>query len=65
MLRKLFIVVFFLSLIVSLAGAGFLAWGYFYITRDLPHLSTVEDYRPPIVSSMYAADGTPIAEFFT
>jgi len=65
MLKKLFLVGFLLCLLLGVVGAGFLAWGYFYITRDLPQLSTVEDYRPPVVSMMYAADGTPIAEFFT
>lgn len=65
MLKKLLLVGFVLCLLLGMAGAGFLTWGYFYITRDLPQLSTVEDYRPPIVSTMYAADGTPVAEFFT
>lgn len=65
MLKKIIVVLLILSFFGLLVGAGALTWGYFYITRDLPQLSTIEDYRPPIVSTMYAADGTPIAEFFT
>jgi penicillin-binding protein 1A len=65
MLKKFIVFCVMVGFLGLLVGAGALAWGYFYITRDLPQLSTVEDYRPPIVSSMYAADGTLIAEFFT
>jgi penicillin-binding protein 1A len=65
MFKKLLVIGFVLALLAGIGGAAFVAWGYFYITRDLPQLSTIEDYRPPVVSTMFAADGTPIAEFFT
>ena len=42
----------------------FLTWGYFYISRDLPNITSVEDYKPPAVSSVYSSDGTLIAEFY-
>lgn len=40
--------------------------GRFYseITRDLPDIYTLADYRPPIITSVYADDGTKIAEFY-
>ncbi|MCO6429289.1 MAG: PBP1A family penicillin-binding protein [Deltaproteobacteria bacterium] len=64
MLRKLFWFFFILLIFAGLAGGAFLTWGYYRVTRDLPKLSRIEDYRPPAVSTVYAADGTPIAEFY-
>lgn len=45
-------------------GSGFLVWGYYYVTRDLPKLSRIEDYQPPAVTRVLAKDGTLIAEFY-
>lgn len=51
---------------VLLGGAGTIAGVYLYrsVTRDLPDFRTIEQYRPPAVTSVYASDGTLIAEFF-
>ena len=65
MLRRLlwfFLTICFLSLVAAI-GVAF--WGYHYITRDLPNLTRVEDYRPPAVSKVFAKNGTLIAEFFS
>jgi len=35
-----------------------------YLSRDLPKLSQLEDYRPKLVSKVYSADGKVIKEFF-
>jgi len=64
MLKKLFFTTLFLSLVLAVVGAGFLFWGYHYITRDLPRLSGIEDYTPAAVSKVYSNDETLIAEFF-
>jgi len=37
---------------------------YFYLSEDLPKISTLEDYRPPIVTTIYADNNEKIAEFF-
>jgi len=44
-----------------LFGTGF----YFYITRDLPTLTSITDYRPGIITKVYSDDGTLIGEFAT
>lgn len=65
MLRKVFITLFTLGLSVSLVAGLFGLWGYFYITRDLPKLARIEDYKPPAVTRVLARDGSLMAEFFS
>ncbi|ROR03493.1 penicillin-binding protein 1A [Desulfosoma caldarium] len=36
---------------------------YFQLERSLPSIQSLRDYRPSIVTTMYAADGTVIGEF--
>jgi penicillin-binding protein 1A len=64
MLKKIFTVFLFLGFLGALVGGVGLVWGYHYITRDLPRLDRVEDYRPPAVSRVYSRNGKLIAEFF-
>ncbi len=42
-------------------GASFL---YYHFTRNLPKIGNITDYRPPVVSEVYANDGTKIGEFW-
>jgi penicillin-binding protein 1A len=64
MIKKILLTTFVLGFIFLLAGAGFLMWGYFYITRDLPRLNRIEDYNPAAVSRVVSADGQLVGEFF-
>ncbi len=45
------------------SGLG-LAGLYYYLSEDLPKIETLADYRPPIITTVYADDGSKIAEFF-
>jgi penicillin-binding protein 1A len=38
--------------------------GLYLVTRDLPEIYSLKDYRPNVVTTVYADDGTPVAEFF-
>lgn len=38
---------------------------YFYFARDLPDIRTLEDYKPPLISEVFASDGTKIGEFWS
>lgn len=38
--------------------------GYLYFSQDLPHIQTVADYHPQVVSTIYGSDGTKIGEFW-
>ena len=64
MLKKLFIFCLFIGTLCAFIGAIALAYGYFYITRDLPKLSQIEDYKPDAVSQVFSRDNKVIAEFF-
>jgi len=37
---------------------------YFYLSEDLPRISTLKDYRPPIITTVYSDDNRKIAEFY-
>ncbi|MFO8058025.1 MAG: transglycosylase domain-containing protein [bacterium] len=50
----------FIMFLLGVAGA---VAGYFYLARDLPPLHSLRSYRPPVISKVYADDGTLIAEF--
>lgn len=65
MLRRLILIVLVLCLVGATVGGVFVTWGYFYITRDLPRLETVEDFTPPLVSQVFASDGQLVGEFYT
>ena len=46
--------------LVVIAGATY----YYHISRDLPEISTLRDYLPPVITTVYADDGRKIAEFY-
>ncbi|MDH3454803.1 MAG: PBP1A family penicillin-binding protein, partial [Desulfuromonadales bacterium] len=37
---------------------------YFYISKSLPRVDTLADYRPPVITRVLSDDGTVIAELF-
>lgn len=58
---KFFFWLFMLATVAALLGLGGF---YMYITQELPKISTLKDYRPPIVTSVYSDDERKIAEFY-
>ncbi|MCW7754605.1 PBP1A family penicillin-binding protein [Desulfobotulus sp. H1] len=56
---------FFITIFVcSAAAAGLAGTAFFYFSKDLPSVSALKAYRPPAISTVYAEDGTIVAEFF-
>ena len=37
---------------------------YFYINEDLPKISKLSDYRPPVITTVYSDDNRKIGEFY-
>ena len=38
--------------------------GYFWLSRDLPSVQSLAEYRPPVVSEIVSADGQVVGELF-
>ncbi|OQY07101.1 MAG: penicillin-binding protein [Desulfobacteraceae bacterium 4572_123] len=56
---------FIWSVVIAVfTGGCTLAGVYFYLSRDLPKISSLADYRPPIVTTVYSDDNRKIAEFY-
>ena len=50
---------------ICIAGAlAAMAGLYFYFASDLPQISTLKDYRPPVITTVYDKENRKIAEFF-
>ncbi len=52
--------VIILSLIFGIGIGG----GYLYIVHSLPRISSLRDYNPPIISTVYSHDNRKIGEFY-
>src|SRR3989475_7360898 len=61
--RKVFGQLVFLSLVIISAGIGALAGMIFVYSSDLPQVRQLEDYRPNVMTELYADDGTVIGSF--
>lgn len=68
MLRKLFKFFFVLGVVLSLLGTAtaLMVGLYFYVrlTRDLPRIERIGDYRPKAVTSIFSDNGELIAELY-
>jgi penicillin-binding protein 1A len=63
-LRRLVLISLAVLLVLLLLGGLAAVGGYFYISQDLPKISSLRDYRPPIITTVYADDNRKIGEFF-
>jgi penicillin-binding protein 1A len=63
-LLKLIKWLFFLTGLGIFIGIIGVAGIYFYFDKDLPNISSLNDYRPPIITSVYSDDNRKIAEFY-
>jgi penicillin-binding protein 1A len=51
-------------LLLMVAGAATTAGLFFYFSKNLPQIATLADYKPPIITTVYADDGRLIGEFY-
>jgi penicillin-binding protein 1A len=61
--RKVFGQFVFLILLLLSVGMGALAGLVFVYSSDLPRIRELEDYRPDVMTELYADDGTIIGSF--
>jgi penicillin-binding protein 1A len=55
--------ILFFLLGMPLLGAALLVGAYFYVSTTLPKVETLSDYQPPLITSIFADDGSIIAEY--
>ncbi len=54
-----------LAVITMVALTGLSVTGYFfYLKRNLPVISSLRDYRPPVITTVHSDDGRKIGEFY-
>jgi len=61
---RIFRWVFGLIAIIAVCTSLAILGVYFYLSKDLPRIATLADYRPPIITTVYSDDNRKIAEFF-
>jgi penicillin-binding protein 1A len=61
--RKIFGQIVFLVLLMLAAGIGALSGLVFVNSSDLPQVRELEDYRPDVITELYADDGGSIGSF--
>lgn len=56
---------FFWALVLFMISAPLAGVGvYFHLSENLPKISTLKDYRPPVVTTVYSDDNRKIGEFY-
>ncbi len=55
---------FLLAIVFIICGAAVGVAVYYSISKDLPQITSLSDYHPSIVTTVYADDNRKIAEFF-
>jgi penicillin-binding protein 1A len=61
--RRVFGQVIFMGLVIVAVGIGALAGLVFVYSSNLPQVRQLEDYRPDVMTEIYADDGTLIGSF--
>jgi len=62
--RRLTWVLYGLFFSCALAGAGVAGYIYYHFIRDLPDFTSIKEFRPPVITQIFARDGRLIGEFF-
>jgi penicillin-binding protein 1A len=63
-MKKLLIILLCCLILCVLSAVGAAVGAYYYFSADLPRIATMQDYRPPVVTQVFADSGELIGEFF-
>ncbi len=55
---------FWTMLLMIIAGAFSIAGIYLYLNENLPQISSLKDYQPPVITTVYSDDNRKIGEFY-
>ncbi len=64
LLSKIFRFLFWIVLFLIISGSLTAACVYFYLSENLPKISSLADYHPPVITTVYSDDNRKIAEFY-
>ncbi len=64
LLKKIVFAMIYVALGLTAVCVFTVAGVYMYFTQGLPRIETLKDYRPNIISTVYALNGEVIGEFF-
>lgn len=62
-LTYFFLAIFSIGMLGVLAGVGTIVYAISYYGQDLPDYSQLKEYRPPVLTRLYAGDGRLMAEY--
>jgi penicillin-binding protein 1A len=51
-------------MILAICGAAGAYFVYSHVSQDLPQISSLKNYRPPLITTVYSDDNRKIAEFY-
>ncbi|MFC1829821.1 penicillin-binding protein 1A, partial [Thermodesulfobacteriota bacterium] len=52
------------GVLLTLSGVLAVVLIYFYLSEDLPKISSLKDYRPPVITTVFSDDNRKIGEFY-
>ncbi len=56
--------ILWLLFIAMLTGVATIAGVYFYLSKDLPQIASLTEYRPSVITTVYSDDNRKIGEFY-
>ena len=61
---KIIRLLFWTALVILISTAFTIAGIYFYLNENLPKISSLKDYQPPVITTIYSDDNRKIGEFY-
>lgn len=66
-MRKIYLFfkfIFYMAVFFAMLGLAGIYGVFWHFSKDLPKIDSLKDYSPPVVSEVFANDGTKIGEFW-
>jgi Membrane carboxypeptidase/penicillin-binding protein len=63
--RRIFLSLLVLGLLLTAIGTAVAAAVYMWASQDLPNIQRISDYKPPLVTTVYARDGSIMGYFYS
>ena len=64
-LRRILLTLMVLGLVLTAVGTAVGAAIYMWAAQDLPNIQRISDYKPPLVTTVYARDGSIMGYFYS